>query len=118
VPPSQHRTDDELDEREQVGAFLADFSREFNDQARLSSSVTRAINLFKRAGVPRERWGDYLYQARTITKEYTGSIRTTVGEGSPGLSRKNKTPYFFACLEHLLGLRAGEAPRPAIEHPR
>ncbi len=93
------------EEREEVTAFLSDFAREFNDEAQLSSSVTRAIKLFKQAGAPRERWGDYLYQARAITKEYTGSIRKTATAERGGFVRKNKAPYFFEVLSDLLGLR-------------
>ena len=104
--PRRPRSAEELEEREQVVAFLSDFAREFNDQAQLASSVTRAVNLFKQADLPREQWGDYLYQARAITQERTGSIRTTVGEGGNGFSRKNKAPYFFEVLLDLLHLRA------------
>ena len=110
--PRRPRTPEELEEREQVAAFLADFMAQLGDQGGLPAAVTQAVNLFRRAGVPRERWGDYLYQARAVTLERTGAIRKTAGEAGAGVARKNKAPYFFAVLADLLHLRPEEPSPP------
>ena len=88
-----------------IQAYIADFAREFNDQAPLRISTMRAYNLFQRAGVSREVFVEQLYAARTIVKERTASIRSQSGETQAGLPTKNKAAYYFAVLEDLLGLR-------------
>ena len=98
------------EEREHLAAFLEDFAAELGDEAPLSSTITRVLNIFKAAGVPPERWGDHLYQARGRTQEATGRItKQAVGNGS-GIRRKNKAPYFLATLEQLVGLRPVASP--------
>ena len=57
------------------------------------------------AGAP-ALWGDHLYRARAITQERTAQITKPSRDGR-GLRRKNKMPYFFACLKDLLGLEPG-----------
>ncbi|CAA9546602.1 MAG: hypothetical protein AVDCRST_MAG59-1355 [uncultured Thermomicrobiales bacterium] len=99
-----------VEEREHLAAFLEDFAAELGDEAPLSSTITRVLNIFKAAGVPPERWGDHLYQARGRTQEATGRItKQAVGNGS-GIRRKNKAPYFLATLEQLVGLRPVASP--------
>ena len=88
-----------------IQSYIADFAHEFNDQAPLKTSTTRAYNLFKRAGVSREIMIDQFYAARAIVKERTGGIRSRGGEDPYGIPTKNKAAYFFAVLEDLLGLR-------------
>jgi len=88
-----------------IQSYISDFAREFNDQAPLKTSTTRAYNLFKRAGVSRDIMIDQLYAARAIVKERTGGIRRRAGEDPSGIPTKNKAAYFFAVLEDLLGLR-------------
>lgn len=97
------------DDRERLRAFLADFAIELGDEAPLASTITRTLNIFKAANVPPEQWADVLYQARGLTQEHTAQIRKTAGDGSSGIRRKNKMPYFLATLEQLVGLR----PKPA-----
>jgi hypothetical protein len=94
-------------------AYIGDFGREFNDQAPLKTSTTRAYNLFKRSGVSREVMIDQLYTARAIVKERTAGIRSRGADDAYGVATKNKAAYFFAVLEDLLGLRelpSGDAP--------
>jgi hypothetical protein len=98
------------EERERLRPFLEDFARELGDEAPLSSTITRALNIFQAAGVPPERWSDLLYQARGLTQERTAQIRKTATTGGEQLRRKNKMPYFLATLEQLVGLRP-EPPR-------
>ena len=90
------------EEREQLAAYLGDFARELGDAAPLASTITRVLTLFQTAGLPRERWGDTLYQARAITQEHTAQIRTLAADGGTSIRRKNKMPYFLAVLEDLL----------------
>lgn len=94
--------DDEI--REQLLHFVEDFAREFNDAAPLRSSTSRLVNLYQRAESPMGEFIDQLYAARSITKERTAAIRTTVEDAAPG-AQKNKMGYFFAVLEDRLGLR-------------
>ncbi|MEA2526214.1 MAG: hypothetical protein QOF73_3441 [Thermomicrobiales bacterium] len=100
-------------EREQLHGYLADFARELHDGAPLPATITRVVNLFRRADVPSAEWSGYLYRARAITQERTAQIRSAgTGTGPGGWSPKNKIPYFLAVLEDLLGLRTpatGEA---------
>jgi len=105
VPRRRGRPSGSRDERDRVMAYLEDFRIELHDEATLAASVTRAVNLFKRAGVPAERWDDLLYEARRRTQEHSGTITKTSGENSYGLPLKNKAPYFFAVLESLIGIR-------------
>jgi hypothetical protein len=101
-----------VEDREILVAYLADFARELNDQAPLRVSVTRALNLLSRSGLPRQAFLDKLYQARSLTKEHSASITTTVKrEGAP-MPVKAKMAYFFAVLEDLLGFKDELPPAP------
>jgi DNA-binding PadR family transcriptional regulator len=93
------------DDRERLRAFLEDFARELGDEAPLSSTITRTLNIFKAAGVPPSQWSDRLYQARGLTQEHTAQIRRRASDGHSGIRQKNKMPYFFGVLEQLVGLR-------------
>lgn len=77
--------------------FVQDLARELNDQAPLSSSVTRTVNVYRASGLDLDNFIDRMLQARTITQERTASIRTT----SSGLGAKPKLQYWFAVLEDL-----------------
>ncbi len=95
----------EREARQVIEDYIRDFAREFNDQALLKSSVTRAINLMQDAGVTVEAFIGALYEARSITKERTAAIRTVAANGKGGMSPKNKMGYYFAVVEDLLGLK-------------
>ncbi len=119
LPRQKVRPPGSAEEREQLAAFLTDVSRELGDEAPLSSTITRVLDIFKAAGVPAERWGDYLYQVRGTTQEATAQIRKQATGGDSGFRRKNKMPYFLATLEQLVGLRPRPAaPSPPIDHGR
>jgi hypothetical protein len=60
--------------------------------------------------------GDYLYQARLITQDHSAAIATRVPGQEQTMRAKNKIPYYFAVLEHLLGLRLAPEAR-ATEDP-
>ena len=91
-------------DREYLRPFLEDFARELGDEAPLSSSITRTLNIFSAAVVPTEQWDELLDQARALTQEHTGQIRKVTGSAE-AIQHKNTMPYFFATLEQLGGLR-------------
>lgn len=88
-----------------IVAYLEDFARELNDQAPLTSSVTRAYRIYQRAGVDVPQFIAAMYAARSRTQEHSGAIRT-VGKAS-GRPGKAKMAFWFACLEDCLGLKGG-----------
>jgi len=47
-------------DREYLRPFLEDFARELGDEAPLSSSITRTLNIFSAAVVPTEQWDELL----------------------------------------------------------
>jgi hypothetical protein len=91
-----------------IQAYMTDFARELNDRAPLASTTSRAYNLYVRSGMNVTQFIDQLYAARAIVKERSANIRSEAkadpkNPWSSGL--KHKTPYYFAVLEDLLGLR-------------
>jgi Helix-turn-helix domain len=84
--------------------YLSDFAREMNDEAPLRVSVTRALNLLNRSGVPRQRFIEFMFEARARTKEASSSIRKTVKKDGAAFPVKAKMPFFFATLEQLCGV--------------
>lgn len=96
------------EERDIILNYMHDFSREFHDRAPLTSTTTRALNLYHRSGLTLETYIGYLYRARSITKERSGSIRGGGGQHSDTNPAKNKTAYFFAVLEDQLGFKESE----------
>ncbi len=99
--------------RQVIADYIADFSIEMGDEAKLKSSVTRAYNLFRKSGLELPTFLNALYEARSRTKQATASIKKE-RSGEKGMFRvKNKMPFYFAVVEDLLGLRekpAGLAP--------
>ncbi|HEV8636990.1 MAG TPA: helix-turn-helix domain-containing protein [Chloroflexota bacterium] len=112
LPPAERRRYDE--ERRRVVDYLADFARELGDGAPLASSVTRAVNLMRRAGVGLEEFVEALYHARAVTKERWAAVRKEAKKPGDPFPRKEAMAYFFAELEHALGLR--ELPEAPAEH--
>ena len=114
--PRRGRSPGSSEDREHVAAFLADWAAELGDEA-LPSSITRVLTIFQQAGVPSERWGDLLYQARAVTKEHTAQIRKKPSDPKRSFAAKNRMPYFLAVLEQLVGLRPAPAtPSPPTDH--
>jgi len=64
------------EELEVVQSYLGDFAREFNDRAPLKSSVTRTVKLYERSGLSMKAFIEKMYEARSITKDKTASIRS------------------------------------------
>ncbi len=97
-------------------AYIGDYAREFNDQAKLKASTTRAFNLYRQSGIALDTFIARLGEARAITQEQTAAIRTRVDDGTTAFPRKNKMAYFFAVLEDLLGVREAHEDDPKEEH--
>jgi len=98
------------DERQRILAFIRDFATEFRDEAPLASSVSRAYNLYTRSGIPLEAFCSFMYEARSLTQEYTSNIKKE-RSGPPGVfgPQLNKMPYFFSILEEVINERSPSA---------
>ena len=91
------------EDRQVILELLADFRREFNDQATLKQSVSRAYNLLQRSNLDIGTFVSRMYEARAITKERSASI-TSILADSRSISAKHKMAYWFSVLEDLCGL--------------
>jgi hypothetical protein len=101
------------EDRQAILELLADFRREFNDQATLKQSVSRAYNLMQRSNLEIGTFTRRMYEARAITKERSASIASVLADSS-SISAKNKMAYWFSVLEDLCGLKP---PDPAQSSP-
>ena len=90
------------DDRLALLPYAQDLAREMNDQAPLTSTTTRLVNLYKTSGLDLDTFLDRLMQARAITQERTSSIRTH----SDGIRSKPKMAFMLAVLEDLVGREA------------
>lgn len=88
------------EDRQVLVDYLADFAREFGDRSSLKSTTTRVYRLYQQAGIERSTFIERMYQARAITKERGGSIRSA------------RFAYFLSVLEDVLGLRRDEGDVP------
>ena len=77
--------------------YVSDLSSEFVDTASVTSSTTRAVNLYRKSGISLEEFIDVMTEARAITKERIASIKKRNAEGD-----KSKMAYYFAILEDLI----------------
>jgi hypothetical protein len=59
----------------------------------------------RRAGVDLEAFTEALYRARAVTKERWAAVRKEERDPGQPFPRKQAMAYFFAELEHALGLR-------------
>jgi hypothetical protein len=99
------------EDREVIATYIQELAGELNDQASLTASTSRAVNLFRRAGVPLAAFINRLYEARAIVKE-----RSSQTTSQPA---RRKMAYFFACLEDCLRLgKAGPRQRIITDDPR
>jgi hypothetical protein len=78
--------------------YVADFAKEFADQAPLASSVSRAQNLYRSSGLSLDDFIERMYAARAITKERSASVRGEMDQSG----RKQRMAYFFSVLEREL----------------
>jgi hypothetical protein len=93
-------------DRQRILVFIDDFARQFNDQAPLTSSVSRAYNLWRRSGIPIEAFSSFMYEARSLTNEYSAQVHKTDDKYSAWGLQKNKMAYYFAVLEKLVDQHA------------
>ncbi len=85
--------------------YVSDLARELNDEASLPASVSRAMNLYRRAAIDLDGFTDALLGARAATKQHSASIRKqSDANGNLIGPTKNRMAYFFAVLEDVLGL--------------
>ncbi len=80
----------DAEDRAAILAYIDDFARELSDRARLRSSTSRALRLYRESGLTLDWFVKWMYVARNATKERRGQIR-----GSP-------MAYFFEVLENAL----------------
>lgn len=100
-----HKRQPEDEARKVILAYITDLAREFNDQASLTASTSRAANLYRQSGLTLSMFVSRLYEARASTNE-TRSLSMTMSSNShKPLPVKRSMAYFFACLEDKLGLR-------------
>lgn len=78
-------------ERDAILSRIEQFAQEFGDRASLKSSTSRAYNLFVQSGISREAFLNCLWEARAITRERSGQVKSKMG-------------YFFSVLSERLGL--------------
>jgi hypothetical protein len=88
------------DDRLALVDYLEGYAREFRDKAPLSSSVTRAAQLYRASGLDLDTFVTRMEQARAITKERTAAVKA--GEGG----RKQMMAYWFSVLESLIGQKS------------
>lgn len=99
-----HATSKPVDPEEVLRSYVTDLARELGDEAKLSASVKRVMNLYLRGGFELSRFIGLLMEARSRTREYAAQIKKRSGDKNhPG--RKNQFPYFLAVVEDLVGLR-------------
>jgi len=91
--------------RRALQPYIEDFAREFGDEAKLSSSLSRAVNLCDRSGLDIDEFIDVLLAARAKTKEKSASISKQAGDGGMWGTKKNRMPYWFKIVEDMLGLK-------------
>jgi hypothetical protein len=85
---------------EAIKSYIQDMALKLHDEAPLTSSTTRAYNLYQRAGVDLSRFYNLLYDAEKEANRRSAAIRKLTALGF-----KNRMAYFFAVLEDKLGLR-------------
>jgi hypothetical protein len=82
--------------REWLLPFVEDFTREMRDTAPITSTLTRLVRIYRQSGLDEDQFTDRMYQARQVTKERVGSVKS--GEGG----KKRLMPYWFSVLEQLI----------------
>jgi len=93
------------EDREVIGAYIADIAREFHDDAPLKSSVTRAVHLFEESGYSRPTFVARILEAKSVTKESSGSIRKKSTSAQSAFTLTNRMPYYFQVLSDKCALK-------------
>lgn len=109
--PRRGRPGGTSEERELLAAYLGDFATQLGDEAPLSSTITRTLNILKQANVPMGRWPELLYEAKAITWEHSAQIKKKPSDPSKTASARVRVPYYLAVLEQLVGVRPAPTER-------
>lgn len=108
-PPAHRPTARSYDpDRARIATLVLDLRRDLHDTAPATATVTRAVGLFRRAEVDLDTFATAVYEARAITQERSGGIRSVESESG----RKRKMGYFFACLQDRLSPQAAHEEGP------
>jgi hypothetical protein len=83
-----------------IKSYVQAIAQNLHDEAPLSSSTTRAYNLYTRAGVHLSWFLNLVYDAEKEANRRSATIKKITTRGF-----KNRMAYFFAVLEDKLGLR-------------
>ena len=86
-------------------AYIQDVARELGDEASVTASTTRAVNLYRQSGLALAAFVAQRYAARQVTKERTAAIK---GRPKPDDQRdapKHTMASSFAVVEDLVGRR-------------
>ncbi|MDP9358091.1 MAG: replication protein [Chloroflexota bacterium] len=92
------RTSSGGEDRLAIGAIIEHLSTDLGDTASPKASTTRAMNLFREAGVSRDAFVDLLFQA-------SAEVRDRRQHPGKAPLPRNRMAYFFAVVEDRLGLR-------------
>lgn len=84
-----------------VQDYIGDFAREFNDQASLKVSTSRAMGLWRNSTLSIDAFIVAMMEARRVTQERSGSINASDPPGA-GFVRKRKMAYYFEVLARLV----------------
>ena len=104
-------------ERAVLLAYIQDFARALGDEASVTASTTRAVNLYRQSGLALEAFVEQLYAARQVTKERTAAIKGRPKADGQGDAPKNTLADSFAVVEGLIGLHAERSSRgPWVPH--
>jgi DnaA N-terminal domain/Bacteriophage replication protein O len=80
---------------------ITDVGRELGDEAPARSSISRAYNLMREAGVSTDDFLHLLAEAKALTRAHQARI-TKTRQNAGAVPRKNLMPYLFAILQSLL----------------
>jgi len=98
-----------------IEQLLTEFSSELHDEEHTRQNIGQAARLRKASGRSESDFCALLYEARSITKQYTVKKRAQGEAGEYGL--RNKMPYFFKVLRDLLGMKEQAAAVPRGTSP-
>ena len=101
------------DDRETIRGYIERYAKLFGDEAPARSSVSRAYNLYERSGVSMARFIAYLFEAQSLTQEYSANVTKRQGKSGPFGPEKNRMAYFFSILQSKLQL-SEEPPHASV----
>ncbi len=103
VEVSKRQLGEVIEARTVLHEYVEDLARELRDEAPISVSVTRLLNLYVKSGLPLEDFVARMMAARLTTQKRTGAITKRAAQAEGMIGTKNKMPYFFGVLDDLIG---------------